>query len=52
VPDQHRLGDAIIAATALDHQLTLATQNIQDFLNTGVQIENPWEPGVTYAARR
>jgi len=47
VPDKHQLADAYIAATALAHKLTLATRNVEDFLDTGVQIENPWEPGNT-----
>jgi predicted nucleic acid-binding protein len=35
--------DGLIAATALDHDLTLATRNVKDFANLGVTIFNPWE---------
>ncbi|MFC6028084.1 MULTISPECIES: type II toxin-antitoxin system VapC family toxin [Methylobacterium] len=34
--------DLLIAATALDAGLTLATRNTSDFLQTGVPIFNPW----------
>lgn len=34
--------DALIAATALDNNLTIATRNSVDFLGTGVSILNPW----------
>ena len=35
--------DAQIAATALDHGLTVVTRNVKDFENFGVTILNPWE---------
>ena len=35
--------DALIAATALQHAALLATRNVVDFRNTGVEIVNPWE---------
>jgi predicted nucleic acid-binding protein len=35
--------DALIAATALHHQLTVVTRTISDFAKTGVSIVNPWE---------
>ena len=35
--------DAIIAATAGKHNLTLVTRNISDFEVTGVPLLNPWE---------
>ncbi len=35
--------DALIAATARVHDLTLATRNVADFKNTGVQLVNPWK---------
>jgi hypothetical protein len=34
--------DALIAATALANGATLATHNISDFENCGVQLVNPW----------
>jgi predicted nucleic acid-binding protein len=37
-----KLGDAIIAATAIVHQLTLITNNTKDFINVkGVQVIDP-----------
>jgi len=36
--------DAIIAATALVHEMTVVTRNIIDFEHTGVELLNPWEP--------
>jgi predicted nucleic acid-binding protein len=35
--------DLLIAATALEHGLTVATRNIRHFLPTGVAVENPFE---------
>lgn len=36
-------GDGLIAATALEHDLTLVTRNVKDFQGLGVAIFNPWE---------
>jgi predicted nucleic acid-binding protein len=36
--------DGLLAATALCHNLTVATRNVKDFADLGVQIFNPWEP--------
>lgn len=36
--------DAMIAATALEHGLTVVTQNTKDFERTGVKLLNPWLP--------
>lgn len=44
VPDPHSERDALIAATALVHGLTLATRNVADFKASGVPMLNPWEP--------
>jgi predicted nucleic acid-binding protein len=41
-PDPRSERDAMIAATALEHGFTVATRNTQDFVNTGVQLMNPW----------
>jgi predicted nucleic acid-binding protein len=35
--------DGLIAATAMEHDLTLATRNVKDFAGLGVPIFNPWE---------
>ena len=37
--------DMLIAATALEHQLALATRNVRDFLGCGVQVINPFDRG-------
>jgi toxin FitB len=34
--------DGLIAATALVHNLTVVTENINDFTETGVRLFNPW----------
>lgn len=43
VPDKRGERDALIAATALMHGMTLVTRNVDDFQATGVTILNPWE---------
>ena len=35
--------DLIIAATALEHGLTLVTRNVNDFTGLGVALLNPWD---------
>ena len=42
VPDPRSDRDAIIAATALVHGMTVVTRNVDDFKATGVEIINPW----------
>lgn len=42
VPDKRPVHDAVIAATALVHGLTVATRNGRDFQPTGVPLLNPW----------
>ncbi|MDE9545324.1 type II toxin-antitoxin system VapC family toxin [Xenorhabdus bovienii] len=44
VPDRASERDALIAATALVHGMTVVTRNVADFQPTGVKILNPWEP--------
>ena len=42
VPDPRPQRDALIAATALMHGLTVATRNVADFASTGAALLNPW----------
>ena len=37
------LADALIAATAAVHGLTLATRNVDDFAFAGIALMNPWQ---------
>jgi predicted nucleic acid-binding protein len=38
--------DGVLAATALEYELTLVTRNIRDFADLGVDLLNPWDqPG-------
>lgn len=43
VPDPKSERDALIAATALVHGMTIITRNISDFHMTGASLFNPWE---------
>jgi len=43
VPDRRSERDALIAATALVHGMTVVTRNVADFRPTGVALVNPWE---------
>ncbi len=45
VPDPKPLADALIAATALVHGLTVATRNTADFAACGAPTVNPWGAG-------
>jgi predicted nucleic acid-binding protein len=43
VPDPKPDRDALIAATALVHGMTIVTRNVNDFKSAGVALLNPWE---------
>ncbi len=43
VPNPRAERDALIAATALVHSLTVVTRNVADFEPTGVPLLNPWD---------
>ena len=43
VPDPRSDRDALIAATALVHGMTVVTRNVDDFKATGVALLNPWD---------
>ncbi len=43
VPDPRSERDALIAATALVHGMTVVTRNVADFEATGVPLLNPWD---------
>jgi predicted nucleic acid-binding protein len=43
VPDPRAERDALIAATALVHGMTVVTRNLSDFASTGVPLLNPWD---------
>jgi predicted nucleic acid-binding protein len=44
---QHRFAlavvDGVIAATALEHDLTIVTRNTKDFTGLGASLLNPWD---------
>ena len=42
IPDRRNEVDALIAATALVHELTVVTRNVKDFEGTGAIIVDPW----------
>jgi len=42
VPDPRSERDALIAATALVHGMTVATRNVVNFEKTGVRLVDPW----------
>lgn len=46
VPDPRSERDALIAATALVHGLTMVTSNTAHFATAGVALLNPWDQSV------
>jgi hypothetical protein len=44
VPDPRSDRDAMIAATALVHGMTVVTRNVADFATTSVPLLDPWAP--------
>ena len=43
IPDPRAERDALIAATAILHRMTLVTRNVADFKAMNVALFNPWE---------
>ncbi|WP_429814247.1 type II toxin-antitoxin system VapC family toxin [Ensifer sp. B1-9] len=41
IPDRRNEADALIAATALVHDMTVVTRNVRDFEGTGVVVVDP-----------
>ncbi len=37
------IADGMIAATALEHDLTVVTRNVKDFAGLGVAVFSPWD---------
>ena len=44
IPNRRAERDALIAATAVVHGMTVVTRNVVDFEGTGATIINPWAP--------
>jgi|GraSoiStandDraft_4_1057263.scaffolds.fasta_scaffold1509750_2 predicted nucleic acid-binding protein len=45
IPDRRPQRAAMIAATALEHRLTVVTRNLRDFAPMRVPVLNPWQSG-------
>lgn len=43
IPDRRNEADALIAATALVHNMTVVTRNVRDFEGTGIVVVDPWQ---------
>ena len=44
VPNRRAERDALMAATAIAHGMTVVTRNVSDFEGTGAVLINPWAP--------
>ncbi len=44
IPNPRPDRDALIAATALVHDMAVVTRNVRDFAGTGVRVVDPWQP--------
>jgi predicted nucleic acid-binding protein len=51
IPDPRPERDALIAATALVHGMTVVTRNTADFEPTGVALLDPWQHGTLQEAK-
>jgi toxin FitB len=51
VPDPRPVRDALIAATALVHGMSVVTRSVPDFAPTGARIIDPWAPQARPADR-
>ena len=51
VPDPRSDRDAMIAATALVHGMTVVTRNVADFEPTGVAVIDPWQKAASRTRR-
>lgn len=43
IPDRRNEADALIAATALVHNLSVVTRNVKNFHETGLVVIDPWQ---------
>ncbi|MBB4404271.1 MULTISPECIES: type II toxin-antitoxin system VapC family toxin [Rhizobium/Agrobacterium group] len=43
IPDRRNEADALIASTALVHNLAVVTRNVRDFDGTGAIVVDPWQ---------
>ena len=46
------LPDALLAATAMKHELTLVTRNTKDFVDLPTDVYDPWKNKLTFGTQR